>query len=59
MSNTSRMRDKFDRFMEMVREENQKGIKYGAAKEEPKIIGYFTYDFDKKTETYTSIKKNN
>jgi hypothetical protein len=57
MSDTSRIRDKFERFMETVRAENQKGIKYEAAKEEPKIIGYFTYDFDKKTEIYTPLNK--
>jgi hypothetical protein len=56
MSNTSKMRDKFDRFMEMVRNENQKGIKY-EKKEEPEVIGYFTYDFKNKTETYTPVKE--
>jgi hypothetical protein len=59
MSETSRMRDKFDRFMEMVRNENQKGIKYNPKEEsqEPKVIGYFTYDFKNKTETYTPLKE--
>jgi hypothetical protein len=61
MSDTSRMRDKFDRFMEMVRNENQKGIKINSPEEKPKVMGYFTYDFKNKTEIYTPVedyKKN-
>jgi hypothetical protein len=59
MSDTSRMRDKFDRFMERVKNENQKGIKYNPKEnpQESKNIGYFAYDFEKKTETYTSLEE--
>lgn len=60
MGDTSRMRDKFDRFMEMTRRENKKGIKYSQKEEsqEPRgIIGYSTYDFENKTEKYTSVNK--
>lgn len=58
MESTRRIRDKFDRMMEMVRQENQPGIKYGTAKDKPKVIGYYTYNFEGRTENYTSTNKD-
>lgn len=55
---TTRIHDKFERFMDKVRSDNQPGIKLDDLGEEPKekkVIGYLTYDFEKKTETYTRI----
>jgi hypothetical protein len=58
---TSRIHDKFERFMDKVRSDNQPGIKLDDLKEESqesKVIGYFTYDFNNKTETYTPVNKS-
>ena len=44
--------------METVRRNHQKGVKIDEQKEEPQTIGYFTYDFNKKTETYTPLPQN-
>jgi len=55
--NRSRIIRKFERFMESVRSDNNKRNMADNLKEEPKVIGYFTYDFENKTETYTSTNK--
>jgi hypothetical protein len=60
MSNTSRIHDKFERFLYKVRGDNQPGIRLDNLKyesQESKDIGYFTYDFKNKTEKYTPLNK--
>ena len=59
MGDTSRVIRKFERMMMKIHEESIQGKTpqsiSNSSQENKEIIGYFTYDFNKGTETYTKI----